>query len=358
LTALVVVVGSLALAAPADARKPVVSYVEGELLKLYDLELDADVAAPAITLAGPNPRYALSHDGRYVFWVEGAGQKTLHLFDRASNSQIALPGIDVYNNPGGLTVSNTGLVAFDNNSNGPAVVYDSRAGAFVETGLDAANGHRQTRLSGNGLFLATTCVTGCEVDLGSDASAYVQDLTAKADTAFPDDLTGADDEDEEHTCINGDGSLVGIDITNPMQRDIFLFDRTAGAAVPLPGLNDAAEEDTFCVLDSAGDYIGYFRDNSEFRIYERSSATLLTLPTRPFDTMSSFSDRYPPKADCGDAVAKLKKAKRKLARAKKRLERARADGGEAKIRKAKQAVKRAKKRVRKAKRAVRACKSG
>ena len=143
---------------------------------------------------------------------------------------MALPGVDVYMNPGGLTVSNTGLIGFDDNGNGPAVLYDSGAGSFVETGLDAMNGHRQTRLSGDGRFLATTCVTGCEVDLGGDASAYVQDLTAKADTGFPDDLTGADDEDEEHPCVNADGSLVGVDITNPMQRDIFLYDRAAGRA--------------------------------------------------------------------------------------------------------------------------------
>lgn len=303
-TCLAVIVVALIAAAPADARKPVVSYVDGELLKLYDLELDADVAAPAISLPGPNPRYALSLDGRYVFWVEGGGQKTLHLFDRATAAELPLPGIDVFNNPGGLTVANTGLVAFDDNSNGPAVVYDSAAGAFVDVGLDAANGHRQTRLSGNGLFLATTCVTGCEVDLGGDASAYVQDLAAKADTGFPDNLTGADDEDEEHPCINGDGSLVGIDITNPMQRDIFLYDRTAGAAVPLPGLNDPAKEDTSCVLDSSGNYLGYLFDNSEFRIYERSSTSFLTLPARPFSTMSSFTDPFPPS---GKLMARVRK---------------------------------------------------
>lgn len=298
---------ALLAAAPAQARKPIVSYIDGGALKLYDLELDADVPAPAITIPGLVPRYSMSLDGRYVLWVDNDVPKKLHLFDRESGTELALLGIDVYANPGGLTVSNTGLIGFENNGNGPAVVYDSATGAFVETGLDAMNGHRQTKLSGDGLFLATTCVTGCEVDLGGDASAYVQDLTAKADTAFPDNLTGADDEDEEHTCIDEDGSLVGIDITNPMQRDIFLYDRTAGAAVPLPGLNDPVKENTFCVIDSAGDYIGYLFDNSEFRIYERSSSSLLALPPRPFNSSSTFTEPYPPAGDLKLTVSGRKK---------------------------------------------------
>ena len=73
--------------------------------------------------------------------------KKLHLLDRATNAQVPLPGIDVYANPGSLSVSNTGRIAFDDNGNGPALVYESATGQFVETGLAAANGHRQTRLS-------------------------------------------------------------------------------------------------------------------------------------------------------------------------------------------------------------------
>ena len=281
-------------ASPAAARAPLISYVEDGTLKLYDAELRADVPAPAIEIPGLVPRYSISLDGRFVFWLDDAMPKQLHLFDRATGEEVALPGIDVYMNPGGLTVSNDGLVAFDDNGNGPALVYDSRTGDFIESGLDAMNGHRQTRLSGDGRFLATTCVTDCEVDLGGDASAYVQDLGGQVDTGFPDDLTGADDEDEEHPCVNGDGSLVGIDITNPMQRDIFLYDRAAGAAIPLPGLNDPMKEDTFCVIDEAGEHIGYLFDNDQFRVYERSSSSLLTLEPRPFATSSTFSSPYPP----------------------------------------------------------------
>jgi hypothetical protein len=291
---------ALLVASPsAEARKPIISYIEGGTLKLYDAELGADVASPPIEIPGLVPRYSMSLDGRYVFWLDDAIPKRLHLHDRATGQEVPLPGIDVYMNPGGLTVSNSGLVAFDDNGNGPALVYDPAAGDFVDTGLDAMNGHRQTRLSGNGRFLATTCVTGCEVDLGGDASAYVQDLATRTDTGFPDDLTGADDEDEEHPCVNGDGSLVGVDITNPMQRDVFLYDRAAGALVPLPGLNDPAKEDTFCILDEAGDYVGYLFDNNEFRVYERASASLLALPPRPFSTSSTFTSPFSPDSATG-----------------------------------------------------------
>ena len=67
----VIVVSSLA-AASADARKPIVSYLDGGVLKLHDLELGVDVPAPAITVPGMVPRYALSLDGRYVLWLDDA----------------------------------------------------------------------------------------------------------------------------------------------------------------------------------------------------------------------------------------------------------------------------------------------
>jgi hypothetical protein len=315
LGALLVAALVLIAAAPAAAqRKPIISYVDGGSLNLYDAELGADVVAPPITIPGLVPRYSISLDGRFVLWLDDAVPKRLHLYDRASGQEVPLPGVDVYMNPGGLTVSDTGLIGFDDNSNGPARVYDSAAGAFVATGLDAMNGHRQTRLSGDGRLLATTCVTGCEVDLGSDASAYVQDLAAMSDTGFPDDLTGADDEDEEHPCVNGDGSLVGVDVTNPMQRDIFLYDRGADAVVPMPGLNDPAEQDTSCVLDARGDHVGYLFDNSEFRVYDRASASLLSLPPRPFTTSSTFSAPYPPQSSDSTATVEIAGGKVKLSR--------------------------------------------
>ena len=283
LTAIVLLLSSSA----AEAREPVVSYVKNEKLRLYDLELDERVRGPKLTIPGMVPRFAVSLDGRYVFYSD---EGELHLFDRKRDAERAASrhrhlrqprrADRLGHRPG--RPSTTTATARPSSTT-------AKAKDFVETGLDAMNGHRQTELSLNGRFLATTCVTDCEEDLGGDASAFVQDLSNGLDTAFPDDLTGADDEDEEHPCVNGSGRLVGIDITNPMQRDIFIYDRAAGEALDLPGLNDPMKDDTYCNLDKRGDYIGYFFDNSEFRVYDVAAGDLLELPELPFTTASSFS---------------------------------------------------------------------
>lgn len=281
----------------ALARQPVISYVDTTgTFRLYDEEIEAEVDPPP-----PVPanffgfRYGMSNNGRFIVFNDA--DKKIHLLDRATNTQLPLPGIDVYANPDGLTVSNAGLLAFDNNSNGPAVVYDSGAKAFVDTGLAANNGHRQTRLSGDGHFLATTCNDdNCIDNLGSGADPYVQDLATKLDTAFPADST----RDEEHPCIDGDGSRLGFEkrtSSTNAKRDIFLFDRSASppVAVPIPGVNDAAEEEVNCVLDGSGTYLGFFDNNTAFRVYHVPAQKFLMLPTdRPFTERSVFSDPYTP----------------------------------------------------------------
>lgn len=292
------VVLGLLLAAPAvaSAREPVISYVDQSgVFRLYDAETDAEVEPPPPVPANfPGFRYAISLDGHYVVFNDAA--KKLHLLDRATNTQPPLPGIDVYANPGGLTVSDTGLIAFDDNGNGPAVAYDSAKGNFVDTGLGANNGHRQPRLSANGRFLATTCVTNCIVDLGSDANPYVQDLATKLDTAFPDD----NDADEEHPCIDGDGSVVGFDKRRSaavMQRDIFLFDRSVSPPQPIDisGANAAAENEVNCVLDAAAEYVGFYNnDTNVFRAFSIAAKAFVTLPPDKFDNRSQFSAPYPP----------------------------------------------------------------
>jgi hypothetical protein len=291
----------LMLLAPATAlaREPVISYVDaGGTFRLWDEELNAEVSPPPPVPANfAGFRYGMSHQGRYIVFNDA--QKKLHLLDRATNTEVPLPGIDVYTNPGGLSVSDNGLISFDDNSNGPAVVYSSAAGAFVETGLAADNGHRQTRLSGDGRFLATTCVDPCIVDSGGDADPYVQDLTAKADTAFPDDNA----RDEEHPCIDADGSLVGLDKGPAGDRDIHLFDRsvTPPQAVLIPGVNEATREEAYCQLDGAGDYLG-FSDfvNGGFMLYDVKGQALVTLPPgKEFDNRSMLSAPYSPPAPGG-----------------------------------------------------------
>ena len=181
---------ALLLLAPsaALAREPIISYVdETGTFRLYDEETEAEInPPPAVPANFLGFRYGMSFDGRYIVFNDNPAPRKLHLLDRATGTEIPLPGIDVYTNPGALTVSNTGRIGFDDNGNGPALVYDSATGQFVDTGLAANNGHRQTRLSGDGLFLATTCNdSNCVDDLDMGADPYVQDLTTKLDTGFP-----------------------------------------------------------------------------------------------------------------------------------------------------------------------------
>ena len=198
----------LVLTAPAAAlaREPVISYVdENGVFRLYDEETESEVNPPPPVPAPANFlgfRYGMSMNGRYIVYNDNTAPRHLHLLDRATNTPVPLPGIDVYDNPDNLTVSNNGLIAFDNQGNGPTLVYDSAAGQFAVTGLLADNKSRQPRLSGDGRFLGTTCddLTKCPAPTAG-ADAFVQDLMGKSDTAFPADAT----RDEEHPCLNGDG---------------------------------------------------------------------------------------------------------------------------------------------------------
>jgi hypothetical protein len=294
---------ALLLVAPsaALAREPIISYVdETGTFRLYDEETEAEIdPPPAVPANFLGFRYGMSLNGRYIVFNDDPAPRKLHLLDRATNTQIPLPGIDVYAQPGSLTVSNSGLIGFDDNGNGPALVYSSATGQFVDTGLAADNGHRQTRLSGDGRFLATTCNDdNCIDDLGIGADPYVQDLSTKLDTAFPHDALA----DEEHPCIDADGSLVAVDkraSVLDMEKDIFLFDRSVSPAQPVavPGLNTANKRDEFCVIDAGGDFIGFFHDNTAFRVYDRATQTFLGLPPdKEFGTTSLFSAPYSPPA--------------------------------------------------------------
>jgi hypothetical protein len=289
---------ALAAAAPAHARAPVIGYVDGAsgALAIYDAETGRAVAAPALDVGGVVKRFAFSHDGRYVVYVDS--DRDLRLFDRATALDLDLPGADVSDGPDGLTVSNTGLVGFDDGGNGPARVYDSVARRFVPTGLAAANGHRQPRLSGDGRFLATTCVDTCSSPPVSGSDAYLRDLTTRAAVPFPKDLSGSTQSDEEHPCIDGDGSLIALNATHPAQSDVFLYDRVLASPFDIAGINDPAQNDFDCVMDSSGRYVGLTAFDA-FKLYDRTAAAFLTLPSavanatgRPSD--ASLTDPFTP----------------------------------------------------------------
>jgi hypothetical protein len=302
---LIATLALLAAAPAAEARRPVIAYVDEGTSKLafYDAEIGSQVAAPDVTvpLVGNQRRFTLSHGGRFVAWVDSASK--IHLLDRSTGSEVPLPGIDIYtaDRPGSLSLSNTGRIAFDKNGNGPAVVYDSMISSFVTTGLGADNKHRQTAISGHGRFLATTCAGGadCISDRGDDSSVFVQNLEARTDTGFPDNVAAAGaDKDEEHPCIDGDGSQVGFDVP-PTGPDVYLYDRAAGAAVALPSGTNSAEAETYCALDDAADYLSYFRDTT-LRLADIRGGTFAPLGSLNANRPVWLTAPYPPPEQGGE----------------------------------------------------------
>jgi len=281
------VIGLALSATPASARKPIVAYVDQTTNKLayYDTESGVNIPAPNLTIAPPLHRFAVSFDGRYIVYEDASGK--IHLFDRAVGAEIALPGINIYPQPDGLSVSNTGRIAFDNNSNGPAVVYESGSGSFINTGLAATNGHRQTHLSADGKFLATTCITGgtdCAVNNrnSGNSTLFVQNLETRTDTSFP--LLNGAGKDEEHPCIDGDGGLVGGDV-NDTHRDVFIFSLSGKADLTAPFLNMASADTVDCVLSASGDYVGVASQTGVLRVYQTATGTAIPVPetiTAPF----------------------------------------------------------------------------
>jgi RTX calcium-binding nonapeptide repeat (4 copies) len=330
---LIVLAGLLALAPLASARKPIISYVDGqEHFQLYDAEVGSNVSPPPPV---PVPegkaaqfRWGMSLDGRYVVFKDE--KEKLHLLDRSSNQEVSLPGIDVVAKPENLTVSDTGLIAFDDNSNKPTYVYDSTAGHFVDVGLgDADPGNptnevRQPRLSGDGNFMVNTCFDEpaklCEQSGDGDSDVYMQDLATKQRVPeFPDEPKG-ESVDEEHPCINGDGTLIAVERNAPAeaQKDIFLFQRSGNTFTPVktPGLNDPEHDDRFCQLTPGGGYVSDVQ-NEVFKLYERSSSSFVKLPELPFDNRSTLSippaptneepvrTRRPRKVKCGGKRATI-----------------------------------------------------
>jgi hypothetical protein len=312
---------ALLISAPAaSARKPIISYIDqNEHFQLYDSELGANVSPPpqVPVQAGKAGqfRWGMSQDGRYIVFKDA--EKKLHLLDRNTNLEVALPGIDkavnpktgLPPNPENLTVSNAGTIAFDDASNPPTFVYDPKSGQFVDVGLGDANLKeptnevRQPRLSADGNFMVNTCFDNaasmCEQSGDGDSDVYVQDVATKQRIPeFPDEPKG-ESVDEEHPCINGDGTLIAVERRpekESKQKDIYLFQRSGGtfSKVETPGLNDPELSDRFCQMTPGGGYISQIQEKegggeAEFKLYERSTHSFVGLPKLPFDFRSTLS---------------------------------------------------------------------
>jgi hypothetical protein len=283
---------SLLLLAPATAaaRRPVISYIdEHGALRLYDATRKKNIQPPPVPTFRPIKqfRYGVSANGRYVVYNERA--KTLHLLDRATRKEVPLPGVNVYPNPGNLSVSNSGLIAFDKDGNGPARVYDGVRRRFVDIGLPADNGHRQTRLSADGHFLATSCTERCVRDTGGGADVFVQNLRTRSDTGFAADRS----RDEEHPCLNGDGSRLALDAAaappTDQTHDLFLF---LDGFLFDPGVNTPNEEDRYCAFDPFGNFFSFVTASTTFKLYDMWGK-FVTLPAdREFDRFSVLTNEF------------------------------------------------------------------
>jgi hypothetical protein len=296
---MVVVVATLAAAGAAQARAPVIAYQDGSRhLQLYDSQTGAPVSAPALTFRQfVQIPFAVSFDGRYVAYVADGSGYAIHLFDRVRNAEIPLPGIDIYttsaSHPSNLSVSDTGLIAFDDDGNSGVVVYDSATGSFIATGLppdsDNPNGEhpRQPVLSGDGKFLATTCITGAtstcpDPNLNNGhATLFLQSLATGTDTGLPviDPNAGSGGTDEEHPCLDETGDLVGADAgdPNPAHNDVYLYDRTHATILDIPNLNDPPNSTVRCSLSFGGRYVGLEDNNGAVRLYDRNTGTQITV---------------------------------------------------------------------------------
>jgi hypothetical protein len=199
--------------------------------------------------------------------------------------------VNVYPNPGNLSVSNSGLIAFDNDGNGPARVYDGVRRRFVDAGLPADNGHRQTRLSADGHFLATSCTESCVRDTGGGADVFLQNLRTRSDTGFAADKS----RDEGNPCLNRDGSRLALDAAaappRDQKHDIFLF--LNGLLLPLDtGVNTPNEEDRYCALDPSGGFLSFVTASTTFKLYDMWGK-FVTLPAdREFDRFSVLTNEY------------------------------------------------------------------
>jgi len=284
-------------AAPASARDPVIAYLNASRqLQLYDSQASAAVSAPALTVKSTQNAFAVSFDGRYIAYI-AKSDGLIHLFDRVANAEIPLPGINIYTSPDDLSVSDTGLIAFDNGGNVGVVVYNSATGTFVPTGLSTSGnaGPRDPALSGDGKFLATTCITGpgttCpNPNLNSTHSTlFVQNLVTRTDTGLPfiDPNAGAGGTDEEHPCIDANGGLVGADAVDPnavnpppnFQSDVYIFDRSTGSDLTIPGLNTPGKNTIHCVLSFGGAYVGVSDDNGVVRAYDVAAGSQIAVPS-------------------------------------------------------------------------------
>src|SRR5205807_467934 len=113
-------------------------------------------------------------------------------------------------------------------------------------------------LSGDGTFLATTCITGAtstcpDPNLNNGhATLFLENLVTETDVGLPviDPNAGPGGTDEEHPCLDQTGDLVGADAVdaNPTHSDVYIYDRSTGSDLNITNLNDPPNSTIHCAL--------------------------------------------------------------------------------------------------------------
>jgi hypothetical protein len=100
--------------------------------------------------------------------------------------------------------------------------------------------------------------------------------------------------DNEHPCIDGDGSLVGADIKFNNQVDVSLYARATGGLLPVA--NDPVLQDLRCQLDASGRHVSLQDENGNDRLYDRLAGALVPLPAKVHGrvSLSDAIDLTPP----------------------------------------------------------------
>ena len=212
-TAVVAAAALLLPAAPSAARKPVIAYVDpaSGVFSLYDAETETSPAAPAL----PNgiARYAMSSNGRFVVFEDPATRRPAPARPHGGRRGRAA-GHRRLREPAVADGLRHGLIAFDDNGNGPARVYDSARAPSSRRAFRRATATARRALSADGNRLATTCLGGLARAVrgrprrrrrGVRAGPRPRHRHRASPTTWR-----SPTRRENRPCLDGDGSVVGL----------------------------------------------------------------------------------------------------------------------------------------------------
>jgi hypothetical protein len=199
-------------------------------------------------------RPALAKAGKLCAWTSEVVGKVsqINLWDLEARKEIPLPNLGANVADLGPTMNAEGTQLFFSSWRRPGPYDYKGARVTLPDGLCVEQDDRMPSLSADGRYLAfASSRPGAGL---SDICLY--DRTAKALVPLP-GLNGPTSEIEPS--ISGDGRLIAFVSTRPDgagQRDIYLYDRAKAARAPLAGLNSVAPEQA-PALTADGRYLAF-----------------------------------------------------------------------------------------------------